>query len=72
MITIIREDGMELENAKVSLLYTSSHYPFYDVVSFDMYRGELYICISSEPYWDEKRKFYPASYGVTKISLEED
>ena len=26
MITIIREDGMELENAKASLLYTSSHY----------------------------------------------
>lgn len=72
MITIIREDGTELENAKASLLYTSSHYPFYDVVSFDMHRGELHIYISSEPNWDEKRKFYLASYGITKISLEED
>ena len=44
----------------------------YDVVSFDMHRGELHIYISSEPNWDEKRKFYPASYGITKISLEED
>ena len=44
----------------------------YDVVSFDMHRGELHIYISSEPNWDEKRKFYPASYGITKLSLEED
>ena len=63
---------MELENAKASLLYTSSHNPFYDVDSFDMHRGELHIYIISEPNWDEKRKFYPASYSITKISLEED
>ena len=68
MITIIREDGMELENGKASLLYTSSHYPFYDVVSFDMHRGELHICISSDPNWDEKRKFYPISYGITGVT----
>ena len=49
MITIIREDGMELENAKASLLYTSSHYPFYDVVSFDMHRGELHITSAANP-----------------------
>ena len=72
MITIIREDGMELENAKASLLYTSSHYPFYDVISFGVHRGELHIYISSEPNLAEKRKFYPISYGITKISLEED
>ena len=71
MITIIREDGMELEHARASLLYTSSHYPFYDVVSFGVRRGKLHIYISSEPNWDEKRKFYPVSYGITKISLEE-
>lgn len=71
-ITIIREDGMELENAKASLLYTSSHYPFYDVVSIGVRRGELYICISSEPNWDEKRRFYPASYGITDITPSED
>ena len=63
---------MELENAKASLLYTSSQYPFYDVVSFGVHRGELHICISSEANWDKKRKFYPASYGITKISLEEE
>lgn len=71
-ITIVREDGMMLERAKASLLYTSSHYPFYDVVSFGVHRGELHIYISSEPNWDEKRKFYPASYGITKISPAED
>lgn len=49
MITIIREDGMELENGKASLLHTSSHYPFYDVISFGVHRRELHICISSEP-----------------------
>lgn len=54
---------MELENAKASLLYTSIHYPFYDVVSFDMHREELHIYISSEPNLAEKRKFYPESYG---------
>ena len=58
MITIIREDGMELENGKASLLHTSSHYPFYDVISFGVHRGELHICISSDLNWDEKRKFF--------------
>lgn len=72
MITIIREDGMELENAKASLLYTSSHFPFYDVISFGVYRGELRICISSEPNWDEKRKFYPISYGITGVTSSEN
>ena len=71
-IPIIREDGMELEICTASLLYTSSHYPFYDLSSFGVHRGELHIYISSEPNWDEKRKFYPTSYGITKISLEED
>ena len=59
---------MELENAKASLLYTSSHYPFYNVVSFGVHRGELHIRISSEPNRDEKRKFYPISYGITAVS----
>ena len=72
MITIIRENGMGLKNGKASLLYTSSHYPFYDVISFGVHRGELHIYISSEPNWDEKRKLYPISYGITKINLEED
>lgn len=72
MITIIREDGMELENGKASLLHTSSHYPFYDVISFGVYRGELRICISSEPNWDEKRKFYPISYGITGATSSEN
>lgn len=72
MITIVREDGVELENGKTSLLYTSSHYPFYDVVSFGVRRGELHIHISSEPNWDENRKFYPASYGITDITSSED
>ena len=66
MITIVREDGMELENAKASLLYTSSHYPFYDVISFGVHRGELHIRISSEPNLAEKRKFYPISEGKRK------
>ena len=63
---------MELENAKASLLYTSSHYPFYDVVSIGVRRGALHIYISSEPNWDEKRRFYPASYGITDITSSED
>ena len=72
MITIIREDGMELENGKASLMYTSSHYPFYDVISFGVHRGELHICISSDPNWDEKRKFYPISYGITGVTSSEN
>ena len=72
MITIIREDGMELENAKASLLYTSSHYPFYDVVSFGVHRGELRIYISSEPNWDEKRKFYSERRWPTGSTSSED
>ena len=72
MITIIREDGMELENAKAILLYTSSHYPFYNVVSFGVHRGELHIRISSEPNRDEKRKFYPISYGITGVTSSEN
>ena len=62
---------MELENAKSSLLYTSSHYPFYNVVSFGVHRGELHIRISSEPNRDEKRKFYPISYGITGVTSSE-
>ena len=54
------------------IMISASHNPFYDVDSFDMHRGELHIYIISEPNWDEKRKFYPASYSITKISLEED
>ena len=72
MITIIREDGMELDNAKASLLYTSGHYPFYNVVSFGVHRGELHIRISSEPNRDEKRKFYPISYGITGVTSSEN
>lgn len=44
----------------------------YDVVSFDMHRGELHIRISSEPNRDEKRKFYPISYGITGVTSSEN
>lgn len=71
-ITIVREDGMMLERAKASLLYTSSHYPFYDVVSFGVHRGELHIYISSEPNWDEKRKFYSERRWTAAPALSED
>ena len=63
-ITIVREDGMMLERAKASLLYTSSHYPFYDVVSFGVHR--------SEPNWDEKRKFYSERRWTAAPALSED
>ena len=49
MITIVREDGQQLEYG---------HYPFYDVVSFGVHNGELYIRISAEPNPAEKEKFY--------------
>ncbi len=48
IITIVGEDGIELENAKASLLYTSSHYQFYNVISFGVHNGELYIHIRKE------------------------
>lgn len=61
MITIVRNDNMELERAKANLLYTSSHYLFYDVVSFGAHNGELHIRIREDPNPIEKRKFYPES-----------
>lgn len=58
MITIVREDGQQLEYGKAYMLRRSSHYPFYDVVSFGVHNGELYIRISDEPNPAEKEKFY--------------
>lgn len=58
MITIIREDGEPLEYGKAYMLYRSSHYPFYDVISFGVHNGELHICISAEPNPAEKERFY--------------
>lgn len=66
MITIVREDGMELENAKASMLYTSSHYQFYDVISFGVHRGELHIRVNGEPNMAEKQKFYNERKWVSK------
>lgn len=65
MITIIREDGQQLEYGKAYMLHRSSHYPFYDVISFGVHNGELHIRISSEPNPVEKEKFY--SMGKKEI-----
>ena len=66
MITIVREDGMKLQNAKASMLYTSSHYQCYDVISFGVHRGELHIRVSGEPNQAEKQKFYNERKWVSK------
>lgn len=58
MITIVREDGQQLEYGKAYMLYRSSHYPFYDVISFGVHNGELHICVSAEPNPAEKERFY--------------
>ena len=58
MITIVREDGQQLEYGKTYGLFGSGHYPFYDVISFGVHNGELHICISAEPNPAEKEMFY--------------
>lgn len=58
MITIVREDGQQLEYGKAYGLFWSGHYPFYDVISFGVHNGELHICISAEPNPAEKEMFY--------------
>ena len=58
MITIVREDGQQLEYGKAYGLFWSGHYPFYDVISFGVHNGELHICISAEPNPAEKERFY--------------
>ena len=66
MITIEKKKKKKMENAKASMLYTSSHYQFYDVISFGVHRGELHICVSGEPNLAEKQKFYNERKWVSK------